>query len=242
MHPQKSNLVNLMNTACIEATRRILRDFNELGYLKANKNIADFVNRSRLMSYEDIKKVLAPSNYGHGFIFNDEIEQESETGFYWMINPIDSTSNFSHKLPFFGICVVLVQNYSIEDKELNQMKIISGMLFDPIRNESFSVERGKGSFFNNKVLRIILNSIELIASDRVNGSNFRNFGSSAFHLSYLAAGKIDAVYQTFDNKTNFAFGKILVEEAGGEIKLINNKIAASSFGLISALLQKIEKK
>ncbi len=238
MHPQKSNLINLMNSACFEVARRVLRDFNELTYLKANKNIVDFICTTQLRAYEDIKAMLTPSNHGHGFVFNDQIMQTSETGFYWLINPIDNVTNFAHRLPFFAICVVLVENYSQEDKELTQANVIAGILFDPVREESFTVERNKHSFMNTKKLRVVPNELNLIASDRSDSFSFRNIGSSALHAAYFCAGRVDGIYHTFDNATNFAFSKVFVEEAMGEIRVINNKIVASPVGTISLVQKK----
>ena len=113
MFIQKSALINVATNACFNTARNILRDFNEISFLKSNRSLDDFTQTTRVRAISTIKDELLKSNPGHGILTNNEVIKESETGLTWAINPIDCISNFMHCLPFFGICITLIDQSSI---------------------------------------------------------------------------------------------------------------------------------
>ena len=125
--------INVMVNACRKASRHIIRDFGEIEKLQTSvKGPGDFVT----MTDKKVEKILieelskARSNYS---ILSEEIgEIKNDESFKWIIDPIDGTSNFLHGIPHFAISIGLEQ-----DKE-----IISGIIYDPIKDEMFIAEKG----------------------------------------------------------------------------------------------------
>ena len=172
-----------------------------------------------------------------GFIKNDDND------YIWVIDPIDGTTNFLHGIPHFCISIGL----KFRDE------IISGIIFDPIKNEIFYAEKYQGAFFNNHRIRVSKrkNLDECLFATNKNGLsstdlNSRIFGSAALDLSYVASGRIDGYFQNGLNLWDIAAGIIIVKEAGGiinEIDLSKNnniKIRASSTAINEKMLEKLK--
>ena len=269
MRPVKSKLINLMMNACNEASKQIMRDYNELSFLKSNKNVHEFVERTITRSFEIMRNVLENSNSSHGFILSDswgkfhptqvykfKILKKSENGYYWLINPIDNGENFSHRLPFFGIVIAMIENFEI-NADVPKFNTIAGMFYDPIRLETFWAEDKLGSFLNSRKLRMENNiDIKLVAgSSRKHETPIantilekntesicsRDFGSNAMHLSYLAINRLGAVYDYMDDIANFAVGSLIIKEANGNIIFLGKKFLAINDGAKDLLIKKIEK-
>ncbi len=146
--------------------------------------------------------------------------------FRWIIDPIDGTTNFLHGIPYFAISIGLEKN----------KEIICGMIFNPITNEMFYAEKGKGAYLNNSRIRVssrknidecvLLTGGPILSyknkeiffkeyesvSRRVAAT--RKFGSSALDLAYLASGRCDAVWERNLNYWDVAAGIVIVKEAG----------------------------
>ena len=136
----------------------------------------------------------------------------------WIIDPIDGTINFLHGIPHFAISIALKSNN----------EIISGLVFDPIKDEMFYAEKNNGAFFNNQRIRVsnknkFDNCLFAIGGKITNEPNFTNrrSGSAALDLAYVAAGRFDGYFQKNLNLWDIAAGVILVQEAGGIIKDFN---------------------
>lgn len=236
MYTSKSKLINIIINACCEVSKRVLRDFGELAFLKANKNVGEFVQRTQERSFVDFRGILEKNNHGHGFVYEGKVVKKSETGLYWLINAVDNTDNFSHRLPMFASSIALVDKYDVEDVRFDSSDILAAVIHDPLRMESFWAEKNDGAFYSSRKLRIEQKSELRIALGQNKPANsffkhvqMRSFGSSGLHLSYLAANKVDLVFGSVENAVNFACGKLIILEAGGTIKFIgeNEFVAAS---------------
>ena len=164
---------------------------------------------------------------------SDAFDQGSE--FTWIIDPIDGTKNYASGIPHFCVVVALART----DRQTRTLDIITGVTFDPIRNEMFTAEIGCGSYLNGEKLHIsdktqVIDSIlgfdlgyvddkatsalEMIHKDLwPNLQGFRLMGSSALGLAYAAAGRIDLYFHHSLSAWDVASGLLLVREAGGEI-------------------------
>lgn len=229
---RKSALVNILSAACIEASRQLIRDFNELAFLKANRRIDQFVENTRERALEIIQTQLLKSNPGHGIIYNNATFKASETGLVWIVNPIDCVENFVHRIPFFGTCIALAQEEKIKNHEA-----IAAMFFDPIRDETFWAEQNQGTFLNAKKLMLAQLNVSQQMKIHPGKEDFamplmvagcgqtqetranRNFGSNTMHMAYVAANRLDATYEKIDDIANICTGKLLVIEARGEVVL-----------------------
>ena len=236
--------INVMVNACRKASKNLIRDFGEVEKLQVSiKGPGDFVT----MTDKKVEKILidelqkARSNYS---ILSEEIgEIKNDEEFKWIIDPIDGTSNFLHGIPHFGISVALEKN----------KEIICGIIFDPIKNEIFSTEKGNGSYLNNQRIRVssrkkLEDCILFTGGPRHTSKNkevtleeykkfsakvfipIRKMGSAALDMAYVAAGRCDGCWHRDLNYWDIAAGILLVKEAGGFVtdfigtdKYIENK-------------------
>ena len=245
MNSISANL-NIMIKASEKASKILIRDFGEIEKLQVSKKgPADFVTNSDLKTekiiIEELKK--AKPNYS---ILSEEngFENNKDKNNTWIIDPIDGTVNFLHGIPHFAISIALKSND----------EIISGIIFDPIKNEIFYAEKNNGAFFNNHRIRVskkseINNCLFVTGGKLMNELElpYRKSGCAALDLAYVAAGRYDGYFQKDLNLWDIGAGIILVEEAGGIINEIdlsitkNVKIIASSTDIRSKLLQKLNK-
>jgi len=225
---------NLMHRACMKASRVLIRDFGEIEKLQVSeKGPGDFVTASDKRVEKIIIGELEKSEYSilseeAGFIEGKNKDKR------WIIDPIDGTFNFLNGLPHFSISI------AYEEKS----EITSGIVFDPIKNEMFFAEKGKGAYLNNSRIRVSNKSDFKNACLVTGGPKFtskkrefifqeyqkvstevrghiRKFGSAALDLAYVAAGRFDGCWQREINYWDIAAGIILIRESGGFIDSLN---------------------
>ena len=234
-----------MVKACRKASKTLIRDFGEIEKLQVSiKGPGDFVT----ISDKKVEKILieelqkARPNYS---ILSEEIGKISnDDSSKWIIDPIDGTSNFLHGIPHFAISIALQS-----DNE-----IISGLIFDPIKNEMFYAEKNNGSYLNNKRIRVSKRKNIDECLFATNGKKFkdvklhnRKSGSAALDMAYVASGRYDGYFQENLNLWDIAAGLILVKEAGGilnQVNLTKNEnleIIASSSNINEKMLEKLGK-
>jgi len=223
--------LNIMIKACEKASKVLIRDFGEIENLQVSKKgPRDFVTNADKKVEQILIKELSKKNFS---IISEEagIIYKENKNHFWVIDPIDGTTNFLHGIPHFCISVAHVINE----------EVISGVIFDPIKNELFFAEKNAGTFFNNQRIRVSKkNNIEecLFGSNSEGiksiNLNTRISGSAALDLAYVASGRLDGFFQKNLNIWDIAAGVIILNEAGGkinhiEIKNLNkHKIIASS--------------
>ena len=236
--------LNLMIKACEKASKILIRDFGELENLQVSKKgPKDFVTNSDKKTEKVLINELTKNKKKYsilseeiGFIKNDDND------YIWVIDPIDGTTNFLHGIPHFCISIGL----KFRDE------IISGIIFDPIKNETFFAEKNQGAYFNNHRIRVSKrkNLDECLFATNKNGLlstdlNARIFGSAALDLAYVASGRIDGYFQNGLNLWDIAAGTLIVKEAGGIVnnydleKTNNIKVVASSENINQKILKKL---
>ena len=212
--------LNIMIKAAEKASKVLIRDFGELEKLQvSSKGPSDFVTNSDKKVEKIIIEELTKTRKNFSII-GEEIGElkNSDKENYWIIDPIDGTTNFLHGIPHFAISIALRKNE----------EIISGLIFDPIKNEMFYAEKNNGAFFNNQRIRVSKKKkIEecLFATggkNEINNTlNNRRSGSAALDMAYVGAGRYDGYFQKDLNIWDIASGIIIVKEAGGKINDIN---------------------
>ena len=226
MNSISSNL-NIMIKAAEKASKIIIRDFGELEKLQVlSKGPSDFVTNSDKKAEKIIIEEL--TKYKKKFsLISEEVGEikNSDLENYWIIDPIDGTTNFLHGVPHFAISIAL----------RSKKEIVSGLIFDPIKNEMFYAEKNNGAYFNNKRIRVSKkkNIDECLfatgGKEQIkNNLNIRKSGSAALDMAYVGAGRYDGYFQKNLNIWDIAAGIIIVEEAGGKI---NSMDYSSSSGI-----------
>ena len=238
--------LNLMIKACEKASKVIIRDFGELENLQVSKKgPKDFVTKTDKRVEKILIEELTKSKKNYSFITEEtgKILNENKD-IFWIIDPIDGTTNFLHGIPHFAISLALKK----EDK------IIIGLIFDPIKNEIFYAEKDSGSYFNNNRIRVsnksnIENCLFASNNDGVKfihpELNMRNTGCAALDLAYVGCGRLDGYFHNKINLWDIAAGILIIEEAGGKVNNIDNfkidkiDIRAGNTNIYEKMLKKL---
>jgi len=236
--------LNIMIKASEKASKILIRDFGEIENLQVSKKgPKDFVTNSDLKTekiiIEELKKarphysVLSEEN---GYSENKDLKNT------WIIDPIDGTVNFLHGIPHFAISIALKTNN----------EIVSGLIYDPIKDEIFFAEKDNGAYFNNHRIRVSkknnLNECLFVTGGKMKNEPdipLRKSGCAALDLAYIASGRYDGYFQDGLNLWDIAAGIILIKEAGGvinDINLNNNeniKVIASNSNINTKFKEKL---
>ena len=221
--------INVMVKACRKAAKTLIRDFGEIEKLQVSiKGPGDFVTASDIKTEKILIEELGKARPNYSILSEEVGEIKNDEEFKWIIDPIDGTSNFLHGIPHFAISIGLEQNN----------EIICGIVFDPIKDETFVAEKGNGSYLNNQRIRVssrskLKNCIIFTGGPRSESKNkdlameeykkfsskvlipIRKMGSASLDIAYVAAGRCDGFWQSNLNYWDIAAGIILVKEAGG---------------------------
>lgn len=192
------------------------------------KEASDYVTRVDRESERIIIDTIHEVFPDHHFFAEESLHDTGSGGYLWIIDPLDGTTNFIHGYPQFSVSIALQH-----DK-----KIIMGIIFDPLRNESFTANQGEGAFLNEKLVTVSRSSLQtsLITTgfpfrrknvidlylklfrnifDRV--SDIRRAGSAALDLAHLASGRCDGFFEIGLSPWDIAAGSLLIQEAGGVV-------------------------
>ena len=215
-----SSNLNLMIKAAEKASKSIIRDFGEVEKLQVSKKGPnDFVTKTDKLVEKIIIEELLKSKKNYSFITEETgMIKNKDKKNIWIIDPIDGTTNFLHGIPHFAISIALKSHD----------EILSGLIFDPIKDEMFYAEKDKGAFLNNKRLRVSKKSSLdncLFGSNhqglKFSNLNMRCSGCAALDLAYVASGRLDGYFHNNINLWDVAAGVVIVREAGGLVNDIN---------------------
>ena len=240
-----SSNLNIMIKAAEKASKSIIRDFGEVEKLQVSKKGPyDFVTKTDKQVEKILIEELSKIKKNYSFLSEEvgTIKNKDKEN-VWIIDPIDGTTNFLHGIPHFAICIALQ----------SKGEIVSGLIFDPIKDEMYYSEKNKGAFLNNQRLRVSKKSSldDCLFSSNHEGVKFSDFnmrysGCAALDLAYVASGRLDGFFHNKINLWDVAAGALMVEEAGGVVndlnKFSNNNInIRASSGVISdKMLEKLK--
>ena len=221
--------INVMIQACRKAGKILIRDFGEIEKLQVSvKGPGDFVTTSDKKVEKILIEELTKARPNYSILSEESGELKNDNEFKWIIDPIDGTSNFLHGIPHFAISIGLEHNN----------EIVCGIVFDPIKDEIYSAEKGNGSYLNNQRMRVsarkkLKDCIIFTGGPKFNALNkkialeeylkfsskvltpIRKMGSASLDMAYVAAGRCDGFWQRNLNYWDIGAGILLVKEAGG---------------------------
>jgi myo-inositol-1(or 4)-monophosphatase len=233
----RSPLMTVMTDAVLKAARGLKRDFGEVENLQVSlKGPGDFVSNADRKAEKIIFEMLSKARPGYGFIMEESgTVQGTDPDHRWHIDPLDGTANFVHGVPQFATSVALERDG----------QIIAGVIFDPIKDEMFIAEKGKGAFVNNRRLRVsgrreptqmLIGGgaphvgmpghgqfLKELAAVMPRFGNVRCFGCASLDVAYVAAGRLDAYWHRGLTSWDFAAGIALVREAGGTFAALDGQ-------------------
>ena len=257
-----TTLLKVMIDAVRKAARGLTRDFGEVAELQVSKKGAgDYVSAADIKAEQVLFEELMRVRPGYGFIGEERgLIEGSDKTHTWIVDPLDGTTNFLHAIPHFAVTAALERDGVI----------VAGVTYNPISNEMFWAEKGKGAYLNDKRLRVaarrhldetvLATGIPFIGkpghgvflkelhqvSQKVSG--VRRFGSAALDLAYVAAGRFDGYWERGLQNWDIAAGTLLVTEAGGKVTdadgdsapLHSGTVLASSLELHPLILETLK--
>src|SRR5437868_6552620 len=219
-----------MINAVRKAARGVQRDFGEVANLQVSlKGPANFVTNADRRCEKVLREELDKARPGYGFLMEEggAIKGSSDPDHRWIIDPIDGTTNFIHAIPLFAISLALER----------KGELVAAVTYNPITDELFTAEKGRGAFLNNRRLRVaarpdIREAViacgiphrgeddqerfrRELALIQAKVSGLRRLGSATLELAYVAAGRFDALWERGLSAWDLAAGMLMIREAGG---------------------------
>ena len=211
--------------------RENLASSREIRYKGEVDLVTNFDSRSQQMIFDR----LAESFPDHDFVAEEGLDREKGNEFRWIFDPLDGTTNFAHRFPFFSVSIALEF----------EGQIVCGVVYDAMREETFSGIRKKGAFLNGSRIEVSTISeldksllatgfpYDLRESDENNIAHFNNFvtraqairrcGSAALDLCYVACGRFDGFWELKLKPWDVAAASLIVQEAGGRLSDFSNR-------------------
>jgi myo-inositol-1(or 4)-monophosphatase len=233
-----SPLMTVMINAARKASRGLRRDFGEIENLQVSrKGPGDFVTNADKRTEKILREELGKARPAYGLLGEEGgLVKGSDPDHRWLVDPIDGTTNFIHGVPFIAISIALER----------KGEIIAALTYNPMMDELFTAERGRGAFLNER-RRLRVSARRDLADallgcglphdaaddpDRFNrelaalqgrSGGFRRTGSACLDLAFVAAGRFDGYWERGLKPWDVAAGSLLVREAGGRLLDLDGK-------------------
>ena len=260
--PSHSGLFTIIERAARKAAPRLRRDFNEVQQLQVSrKGPADFVTQADQRCEQTLYEELSKARPDWGFLMEERGEIAGDpTKPRFIVDPLDGTSNFLHGIPHFAISIAVEEPLPNGKRE-----ITTALTYQPLTDESFWAEKGRGAWLQDQRLRVSArreSSEALIATGipfmghgdfvqwtRIFGgiapqvAGIRRLGAATLDLAWVAAGRFDGFWESDLKPWDVSAGVLLVKEAGGFVTdfrggdryMERNEFLASNGGLHSKL-------
>ncbi len=260
--PSHSGLFTVIERAARKAAPRLRRDFNEVQHLQVSrKGPADFVSMADKRAEQTLYEELSKARPDWGFVMEEGGEIAGDPSKpRFIIDPLDGTTNFLHGIPHFAMSIAVEEPLPNGKRE-----ITTALVYQPLTDESFWAEKGRGAWLQDQRLRVssrrelteavIATGIPFMGHGdfaewtRIFGSiapqvaGIRRLGSAALDLAWVAAGRFDGYWESKLKIWDVAAGLLLVKEAGGFVTdfrggdraIERNEFLAANDGLHSKL-------
>ncbi|UCD27303.1 MAG: inositol monophosphatase [Planctomycetota bacterium] len=213
-----------------EAGKVILSLFQQDQTIQTKGKAYNLVTEADIKSEEAIVSTIKESFPDHAFLAEETGKSTGESEYMWVIDPLDGTNNYAHKFPHFSISIALCKDE----------KPVLGVIYDPLREELFCAEQGKGSYLNDERIRVsstsdlsdsilatgfyydrgslmkqTLQQMEAFFGKPIRG--IRRTGSAALDMSYVACGRLDGFWELILSPWDYAAAAVIATEAGGKV-------------------------
>jgi len=229
-----SGLMTVIERAARKAAPRLRRDFNEVQNLQVSrKGPADFVSMADQRAEQTIYEELSHARPDWGFLMEERGEVAGDPNKpRFIVDPLDGTSNFLHGIPHFAISIAVEEPMASGKRE-----ITTALVYQPLTDESFWAEKGRGAWHTDQRLRVsgrrdlsdaliatgipFLGHGDFVQWSRIFGAvapqvaGIRRFGAASLDLAWVAAGRYDGFWESSLQPWDVAAGMLLVREAGG---------------------------
>ncbi len=230
MSPDRSALINAAKTAAFAAGKILMENLGTLSRSEIDtKGRNDFVTRVDRESEASIVGILKDHTPDFDILTEETPPQDSQAPCRWIIDPLDGTTNYIHSFPFFAVSIALEE----------QGGMVLGVVLDPLREELFVAEKGKGALLNGEPITVTKRRsleacflatgfpfreharidpyLRVFRELFLSTSGVRRAGSAVLDLAYTACGRFDGFWEMGLSPWDVAAGSILIEEAGGRV-------------------------
>lgn len=252
-----SGLITVMQRAARKAAPRLRRDFGEVEQLQVSrKGPADFVSMADKRAEQTIVEELRHARPDWGLVLEEGGVIEGDPSKpRWIVDPLDGTSNFLHGIPHFAISIAV---------EEPRAGITQGLVYQPLTDESFWAEKGRGAWLQDRRLRVsarrdladalIATGIPyfghgdlgrwsaILQAVAPEVAGIRRFGSAALDLAWVAAGRYDGFWEEGLQSWDTAAGILMVREAGGFVTDFKGADRAQETGQVLAANDQLHSK
>lgn len=226
MHPMLRKAIEASRLAG-EAIRHYANQVNKLDVEKKSQN--DFVSKVDREAETLVVRLLQRAYPDHAFVGEEGGKQGVESDYEWIIDPLDGTTNFLYGIPQYAVSIALK----------HKGRLMVGVVYDPLRDETFAASRGDGATLNGRRIRVsertnlqnallgtgipfranqnldlYLQSMKVLLPET---AGVRRMGSAALDLAYVASGRFDGFWEFGLHEWDIAAGVLLIQEAGGLI-------------------------
>ena len=254
MHPT----LNIAKTAARAAGRVMLRHLDHLDTLEVTaKQDNDFVSQVDRQAEREIIQIIRRYHPDHAILAEESGAQGPAGGPEWVIDPLDGTTNYLHGFPQFAVSIAF----------RDRGRLLSGLIYDPLREELFAASRGDGAVLNDHRIRVTRRAgldgalvgtgfpfrlpqyqeayMAMFRQMMGRCTDLRRAGAAALDLAYVAAGRLDGFFEIGLQPWDMAAGALLVQEAGGLVSdfggghdfLDTGNILAGNPKVLKAMLQ-----
>jgi myo-inositol-1(or 4)-monophosphatase len=241
-HPHLDDLQEMARQA-----GRILADGYEQQHTIAFKGKIDLVTEIDQRS-EDLLLAEISRRYPGHRVLAEESGGTDGGGQQWYIDPLDGTVNYAHGVPFFCVSI----GYAVDGQ------LTLGVVYEPLRDEMFVAERGKGAWLNGRQLAVAAateleqallvtgfpysvhtsanNNLSQFAGMVTRSRGVRRLGSAALDLCYVAAGRLDGYWEISLKPWDLAAGALIAEEAGAKVTTLHGaaNILVEPYSILAA--------
>jgi len=195
-----------------------------------DKGAGNLVSDADLNSERTIVELITEAFPGHTVLAEEQHSSATDENFLWIVDPLDGTNNFAHRIPHFSVSIAFYQDGEAQ----------CGVVFNPARNDLYVASRGEGAYCNGQkidvsneasldqtligtgfyydrgeMMRKTLRSIEALFVRNIHG--IRRFGTASLDLCSVASGEFGGYFEYYLAPWDFAAGRLIVEEAGGRV-------------------------
>ena len=245
-----SPTLNVMVNAVRRVGQNIVHDFREVSNLQiSEKGPGDFVSNADLFSEKKLMEMLHEARPDYGFLSEEcgVVPGKEGCDYTFVMDPIDGTNNFIHALPMFAISLALMKGKNV----------IAGVIFNPVTNELYYAEKGKGAFLmtptgntrlrvaGRRQLKCCLFATNGYSSERTRQgldkiskefASGRYLGSAALTMAYVASGQLDVQMEFRFHRWDIIAGYLIVQEAGGKVSNFEGKTDFESIASTHTML------
>lgn len=255
-----SPLMTVMMAVARKAGKSLVRDFGEVEQLQVSiKGPANFVSAADHRAEQIVFDELSHARPGYGFLMEERGEVAGvDKSHRWIVDPLDGTTNFLHGNPLFAVAIGLER----------EGQLVAGLIYNPVMDEMFMAEKGKGAFVADKSGRdrrlrvaarktledglistgiphrgrpnhdLFLDEIESVMKV---AAGIRRTGSACLDLAWTAAGRFDGYWERNLGGWDMAAGTVIVREAGGIVSDLSGGLDMLTKGTICAGNQTIQR-